>query len=452
MFLLAINNSTFSQSQNNPISILRYNDNFNYLKTDSVKRGLNKLKYIELYKSASISFGGEIREQYQYFQNQNFGDVPPTFEKKSVGQLWHRVMLHSNIELNSRIRLFVQLNSTFTLFNPNPITPEIDENQLSLHQAFLDFSFNKKSKIRLGRQELGYGNNRILAYREGPNTRLTFDGIIFKYNNDKRNIDLLAITPIISKQYIFDDDSYEEYVYGMYGTEIVMPKKILLDYYMLGFSSKKRKYNFNSGEENRQVFGFRFFSKNSKLNYEFEGTYQTGTFNKLNIDAYGISGNINYKVLQKANLVFGVTVNYFTGDKNKNDNKLNTYNSIFSKPQFGLSAPIGSSNIQNFHPYVQFTPVKKLFVETGVYFISRQSTQDGTYSPGMAQIRITPPNSYTSDEKRIGTQYSLETNYQFNQNLSFAIDAAFFQAGKYVKETGKGLDISYISGRTTFKF
>jgi hypothetical protein len=292
------------------------------VKSDSAKRGVNTLKNMDLGKNVYISFGGELREQYQYFDNQNFGDVPPNVQKVSVGQLWHRTMLHSNLEIGAKTRIFIQLNSTFRLFNPNPIVPEIDENQLSLHQAFIDYSFNQQFMIRVGRQELGYGNNRILTFREGPNTRLTFDAAILKYKTNKRKIDLLAITPVVSKQYAFDDTSFEEYVWGIYGTEYLVPKKILLDYYLLNFSSDKRKYNFVAGKENRQVIGFRLFSQNPRLNYELEGTYQIGKFNQSKITAYGISSDVHYKIYPKLNLFLGLSANYISGDKDRNDDKL----------------------------------------------------------------------------------------------------------------------------------
>jgi Alginate export len=161
---------------------------------------------------------------------------------------------------------------------------------------------------------------------------------------------------------------------------------------------------------------------------------------------------VNYKVETKYNTTFGLGANYISGDKNKADNQLNTYNLIYSKPSYGLAAPIGSSNIVNLNPYIRINPIKKLSIYAGVYFLSRQSNQDGTYSPGMAQVRPTPNKLFASSNKEIGKQYAFETTYIYNQNLSFALDGAYFSAGNYVMETGKGLDIKYISFKSTFKF
>lgn len=451
-FLLCFLINCWVYGQKAHINNLRYNDDFTHLKIDTLKTGFNTLKHIVLSEKSNISFGGEIREQYQYFDNINFGDIPPTNKMVSVGQLWHRIMLHSNLELGSKTRVFVQLNSTFRFFNPDPIAPEIDENQLNLHQAFIDYNFTNSWSVRLGRQEMGYGSNRVITFREGPNTRLAFDAAIVKYHTEKRRIDLLAITPVISKQYAFDDQSFKDFVYGVYATEYVIENKLLFDYYILNFKSDRRRYNFIAGNENRQSFGLRVFSQNAKFNYELESSYQLGKFNDLDIRAYNISSDINYKVHGSSQCVLGVVFNYISGDEDRNDNKLNTFNQFFAKPSFGLAAPIGSSNIVNLNPYLRIAPIKKLSIYAGFYLMKRESTQDGTYTPGSGQVRPNPMQNFTSTNRMIGTQYAIETGYQYNEHLFFAIDSAYFVAGDYVKDTGNGKNITYLAFKSTFKF
>ncbi|PWA04481.1 hypothetical protein DB895_11250 [Flavobacterium psychrotolerans] len=114
-----------STQAQNKISMMRYDDDFKLVKKDTVKKGFNQLKYIPLGKNNFISFGGELREQFQVYNNINFGDVPPTFQDDSANQLWHRLMMHSNIELGNHFRFFIQLNSTLRFLNDNPIFPKL---------------------------------------------------------------------------------------------------------------------------------------------------------------------------------------------------------------------------------------------------------------------------------------------------------------------------------------
>lgn len=217
----------FTKSQ---INIVRYNDNFSNLKNDTVhKKGIEKIKYIRLFNGSNISFGGELREQFQYYHNQNFGDVPASFTKVNAWQLWQRVMFHTNIELGSKLRIFAQLGSTLRFLNPNPAVPEIDENQLSLHQAFIDYHFQKNCLVRVGRQEISFANHRLITFREGPNTRLTFDASVIKYHSGKRKVDVFAMSPVISKTGVLDDQSFKDIIIGAYASERIVPHKLLLD-------------------------------------------------------------------------------------------------------------------------------------------------------------------------------------------------------------------------------
>ncbi len=435
------------------VNLLRYNDNFEYLLKDSVsKKGTERLKYMKLYRTSTISIGGELREQLQYYRNINFGDVPPTFGKTTTWQLWQRLMVHANIGVSKNFRVFTQLGSTHRFINPNPLTPEIEQNDLSLQQAFIDFKNKSNLLLRIGRQELSYGSHRLITFREGPNTRLSFDGALLKYMSGKRRIELLAISPVISKNGVFDDQAFKDWIAGVYVSETFIPKWLNADYYAINFNSKRRQYNFIAGKENRQIAGIRLFSDKPVLNYELEASYQFGKFNNLYIKAFGIAFDVNHKLIPYKNIFVGVAGNYLTGDRNKDDRQLNTYNLLFSKPQYGLAAPIGATNMITANPYVKFNPNRNINIYTGINFMWRQSNQDGTYSPGAIQMRPRPEALFKSDENHVGTLWVLETAFMLNKHVIFAVDASYFAAGNYVKETGKGKDITYLSFKVNYKF
>ncbi|TDE48580.1 alginate export family protein [Flavobacterium sp. GT3P67] len=450
-FLTVITLAFSSIKAQNKISLVRYDDNFTLLKNDTLKKGFEKLKYIPLGENKFISFGGELREQFQIYNNTNFGDVPPTYQDRSPNQLWQRLMVHSNIELGNHFRFFIQLNSTLRLLNDNPIVPEIDENQLGLHQAFAELKLTNWN-FRLGYQEMYYGNHRLITVREGPNTRQAFDGLVVKHKFKNGTIDFFAVSKIISKQNVFDDSSMHDGLYGIYGTNYFTNHKIGLDYYLVDFQSKARKYNYQSGFEDRQTMGLRLFSNLKTINFEFEGGYQTGKFNDLRIDAYSVLVDVNATVFPSKKGIVGFAATLSSGDKNKGDNKLNTYNLLYAKPAYGLAVPIGASNIISLYPYIKINPTQKLNMLAQVFFMARNSNQDGTYSPGMIQNRPKPNAFFSSDKKTLGQFYVLETNYQQTKNLSFSFDASYFDGGSYPKATGNGKDVTYVSFKSTFKF
>lgn len=435
----------------NKINFLRYDDDFSLIKNDSLKKGLDYLKYNAFGNHNYISFGGELREQFQMYSNLNFGDVPPSYQNTSPTQLWHRFMAHTNIEVGNHLKLFIQFNNTLRFLNDNPVVPEIDENQLSMHQAFVELKVHDW-KVRLGRQELLYGNSRLITVREGPNTRLTFDGVVIKLTTNKGRIDFLAVSKVISKQNIFDDESFKEGLIGIYGTRYFSNQKIGLDYFTMNFQSKSRTYNYRTGSENRQTYGTRVFVNLKKVNFELEGAYQSGTFDNLTIDAYNILVDVSVQVLPGKKGIIGLAANAASGDRDSEDHKLNTYNLLYAKPAYGLAIPIGATNMISIYPYIKMNPIQKLNIAAQLFFLARNSNQDGTYSAGMVENRPTPASLHSSNTKTLGVFHTIESTYQQSKNLSFSFDASYFKAGSYPIATGKGKDIMYVSFKSTFKF
>lgn len=142
------------------------------------------------------------------------------------------------------------------------------------------------------------------------------------------------MSPVISMKGAFDDEAFKDIITGFYATERLMPKVLVLDYYALNFQSQRRKYNYVTGIDQRLIGGIRVYSEARKLNYEFEFNYQLGQFNQQPVRAYGVFTDLNYRILAKDNWIFGIAGNYVSGDRNTQDNQINTYNSLFSKPQY----------------------------------------------------------------------------------------------------------------------
>lgn len=446
-------------AQPGPIKNLRYEDDFSYLKQDSsAKKGLDRLKFMPLSKKNQelhLSLGGELRQWYELRRNPNFGDLPPGTVDDDNGTLQHRFMLHGDLNLSKRFRLFGQLNNTLEFNNPNPLIPEIIVDGLGVHQFFVDWrmgaeSRESKSILRLGRQEYSFGNELLISSREGPNNRQPFDGATYIRNNENSQVNVLVATPIIINPEVFDNTHTEEALWGVYAN-LRKRKKAKLDLYYLGFYSERRQYNFVPGYTHRHTAGARLWKHDRYFYYDLETMYQSGQFNDLTINAMNFTGEARY-VFQDAFLkpMIGLGVSYITGDLDPHDRQLNTFDPLYPKPVYGLATPQGPSNIAHVRPTFGFQPVERWFINLRWYWLARASNQDGTYSPGMTQVRPFPETS--SESRRVGIQYALDMFYIVNKNLAFILFASYVEAGDYPKETGQGMDVYFLATSVQFKF
>lgn len=452
LLLLSLLVFNLSNGQQKPVfKSLRYDDDFSYLKMDSVKDNYSKLKFTPLNQGGStyLSLGGDVRFQYFKINNEDWGDTPDDKD----GYTLSRYLAHADFHAGSHFRFFVQLQASNAngRMNPNPV----EDNPLDLHQAFFDVNFktgnNSKFTFRAGRQELSYGSQRLIAVRELPNNRSAFDGAKIIWNSKNIQSDLFYTHPIANKKGIFDDDFNDNTkLWGSYTVIRNVPFFNTIDAYYLGLWKRNATFDDGSGKENRHSFGVRIWKNNGNWKYDFEGVYQFGKLNNLDILAWTISSNTSYQFDGiKFKPTIGLKTEVISGNKTYGDGTIETFNPLFPKgAYFGLAALIGPSNLIDLHPSVDFEINSKtnLTLDYDVFWC--YSSQDGIYAPNLRLIY----SGQDSSDKFIGTQLGTEIAYQYSTMLSLKLQGTWFQSGNFLRESGTGKDI-FLGGVTAqFKF
>lgn len=453
LFIIGIISSLFSPkilAQN--IARMRQDDNFSYLKLDTnrIKTWDESLKYIPFIRRTTISFGGEWREQYQSYQHVNFGDVPDNFLTQNPHQIMHRVMLHANWEISTRFRIFTQLNNTLRFLNDNPITSTLDENALSLHQAFLEWNIQPNLALRLGKQEYTWGLERLMALKEGPNTRQPYYGATLKWHQGNQKIDAFLANPMKQNTGVFDDVRSSEVVSGTIWNHTFSSKRDFFDAYYFFMESSLREYYLKKGLEARNTLGTRWYSEKKTFNYDLEVAGQWGHFNDLSIQAFLLVYDFNYE--WKRNFYVGFSGNWVPGDVSNHDQQLNTFNTLYSRPPFGQTVSLNITNTLNLSPYIRYSDNHKWLTTLRASFVQRASLRDGIFTPNMSALLPVLGRQIESNASGVADIFALEANYFANKHLAFQFELGYCAAGAYLKETGPGKDVQYLATRAAYKF
>lgn len=450
VFILSISCFSGSEAQTIPaFRQLRFDEDYSMLKFDSSENWYRQAKYNELSKKRNvyISLGGDIRYQYLWFKNENWGESPADKD----GYILTRYLAHADLHIGKHFRTFIQLQSSLATGKEEPPSP-VDENQLDLHQAFVDLALLKnKLTVRAGRQEFLYGSQRLIAVRDGPNNRQSFDAIKVMYAKSKWNVDLFFSHHVRSKPKIFDDGfNRNTKLWGAYlvRKDISFLKNI--DVYYLGLWKKETMFNDGFGKETRHSAGSRIWSDGKKWRYDIEGLYQFGQFGKKRISAWTFSVNTVYKfIYTNYKPAVGLKTELITGDACYGDNKLQSFNPLFPRGgYFGLVSLIGPVNLFDIHPSLVLDLSRKLFLNMDYDIFWRFSKQDGIYGPGV--FLLYPGKN--SSEKYIGSQYSTDLVYVPNNFLYFRGEFTWFKSGKYLKDVGPGKDILFVAFTAQLKF
>ncbi|HEX6430474.1 MAG TPA: alginate export family protein, partial [Niastella sp.] len=266
---------------------LRYDEDYSILKHDSSRNWYKTTKFNALSKNSNtyLSIGGDIRYQYQWFKNENWGEAP----KDNDGLILTRYLVHADFHAGKHFRTFVQGQSSFAngkVGSPSPV----DENQLDLHQAFADILLTLQNSqtltIRIGRQELLYGSQRLVAVRDGPNNRQSFDAARLLYTHNGWKGDVFFSHFVQSKQQIFDDGFKQNIrFWGAYLVKNKLPFLNNADVYYFGLLKNNAKFDDGAGREIRHSVGSRIWATKKFWRYDIEGLYQFGDFADKKISA-----------------------------------------------------------------------------------------------------------------------------------------------------------------------
>jgi Alginate export len=433
--------------------ILRYDEDYTFLKNDSSRNNWykqTKFKPLSKDKKTYISFGGEVRYQYFYFKNEAWGKAPDDND----GYILNRYLGHVDFHAGKYFRTFVQLQSSLNGGKTAAPAP-IDENQLDLHQAFIDIVLPIKQQqnltFRIGRQEMMYGIQRIVSVRDGPNNRQAFDAAKVMYGSKRFKIDAFFSHYVFSKQKIFDDGfNKNTKFWGAYTVINKIPALQNIDLYYLSLWKSTATFDDGFKKELRHSVGTRIWNKTNNWQYDFEGLYQWGKFGTGKISAYTISSNTTYTITSlKYKPQINLKTELISGDENYGDDKLNTFNPLFPRgAYFGYAAIIGPANLVDIHPSVTLSVTKKLDISVDYDAFWRYSSKDGIYGPAVNLI-YTGKNS---DKKFIGNQFSTFFIYNPNTNLYFRGEFTWFKAGDFLRDSGPGKDILFTGITTQLKF
>lgn len=414
------------------IKLLRYDENYEYLK-DSSDTFYNKVKFLPLNakKNIYLSFGGEARYEYVDFNNEDWGRL-------NIGHnnfFLQRYDVHADLHLGENVRVFSQLRSALQNGRKNG-SRGIDEDQLSIQNLFIDVDIfknqNRKLTSRIGRQELDYGSGRLISVREGPNARLSFTGAKLMYSQKDISVDAFAMMADSINVGVFDNKMSKQLnLWGLY-SKIIFPKAGNLDLYYIGIRRDGSQFEAGTAKEKRHTFGGRFWKYGGGFIYNLEAAYQFGTFGEDQISAWTGSVDIGYlfeNVKWKPSI--NIRNDYISGDKGKNDGKLQTFNPLYPKGgYFGFSPQIGPVNLIDIHPYITLDLTSKLKMQMDAVFNWRYSLNDGVYRPSGVLNR---PGS-SSGKRYIGTAYLTNFTYSFNRYISLVSGIQYFNKGSFIED------------------
>ncbi|MCE7916712.1 MAG: alginate export family protein [Nitrosomonas sp. PRO5] len=413
------------------------------------------VKRIHLGSDWLLSFGGSFWYRYMH-------ETDSRLNAAGINNDYHllRTRLHADLWYQDQFRLFAEMLDARALGLDLPALA-IDKNHTDMLNLFADVKLGQfmdgLAYLRVGRQELLYGSQRLISTLDWANTRRTFQGVKTFWQTPAFNLDAFWVRPMVTEPNQFDNWDKDRNFVGLWGTYKAIPGQVLDLYYLSLVDNRNvspaniTQGNVLQGDSILHTIGARWVGDYERILYELEGMYQFGRRSHLDISAFSIASGVGYQLPLPMNPQFWLRYDFASGDKNHRDGRSNTFNQLFpfGHYYFGYIDQIGRQNIHDFN--AQFT----LHPQPWVTFLGQYhrfylaNKRDYLYNAaGAGTIRDITGQSGS----HVGDEIDFTINFHLSRHQDVLLGYSKLFTGEFLKSTRPGVSPDLFYAQYNFRF
>jgi len=257
--------------------------------------------------AADLEWGGQVRPRIEFRDPASGGD--------SDSFTTMRTRLQAKATLERQTSAFVQWQDVRLWGEESNTLGDFSADHIDVHQAYIDFKdfADYGFDLRLGRQEINLGGQRLVGAVGWTSQGRSFDGARLALTPGDAKIDLLGIRLADATAAAHADNAY---LAGAYAT---LPSAFNMELYLL--------YNSAGAATDQITLGLRRAGKAGAFPYRVEAAYQTGERGGQDVAALLIGLRAGTKLGKgTATLWF----DYLSGDDDPSDGETKVFDTLFA--------------------------------------------------------------------------------------------------------------------------
>ncbi|MEP9410635.1 MAG: alginate export family protein [Candidatus Brocadia sp.] len=433
-----------------------------------------------------VKLGGQIRTRAEYANgfyqtptnNATLGGaagIAGRVKSTDDDYVLNQTRLWADADVNEHLRVFIQLQDART-FGAEGTTvgfanPGVENSIFDLHQGYFDIKklFDLPLTVRVGRQEIVWGDHRVIGNFVWSNVGRVFDGGRIMWDTDAIHAETFAAK--VDEDGYFatdgDDDSDETLYAAQLAFKKLIPSALIELMYIhkndqdsLANSATASGYAApGDGPVEIHDMGVRIDGKVPNLDaidYTVESHYQVGDYGKQNQKAWAFAGRVGYTFRELAwTPRFGFEYDYASGDDDQTDNDHKTFDNLYPtnhwQGNYGFIDLLSWQNMHDFRWNVKVVPTNKLTVQVDYHYYLLAQEEDGWYLAN-GTLAIPRGAGYDTDSDRLAQEIDLTVSYQLYKNISILAGYSFFKAEEWIKDNIDDIDTSWGYLQTTVTF
>jgi hypothetical protein len=319
-----------------------------------------------------------------------------------------------------------------------PVAGAPFRDQFDLRLAHADVGNLERSRlaVRAGRQELAFGDQRLVGHVNWLNTARSFDAIRGVFRHKKIRVDGFAASVVQMQIDEFNWSGAGNYFYGADAPMAVMPLGGVLEPYEFVRSTRNQRSDAGAiGTLVSSTTGVRLAGKLSPLtDYNIEAAIQRGSLGSDDIAAWASHWAVG-RTISTGSLAFRVfgEYNYASGDDTPGDGQRGTFDQLYPTPhdKYGLADQVGWKNIHHARAGLEFKPQPRLSFAGGYHSFWLASARDALYNAGgvvLARIPTGAPDRHVGQELDIQATFTPSARIQLHGGYSHLFTGAFLKA------------------------
>ena len=442
-----------------------------------------------------VKLGGQIRTRAEYANgfyqtptgNATLGGAARTPNQSVAGHaaeaidddyVMNQTRLWADADVNEHLRVFIQLQDS-RVFGAEGGTvgfanAGVENSILDIHQGYFDLKklFDLPLTVRVGRQEIVWGDHRVIGNFVWSNYGRVFDGGRFLWDTDSIHAEVIA-TKVDEDGYLGSAADGVDSDENMYAAQLAFKKLVpgaLLE--LMYIQKNDQDDQGNSAVANGYAvagdgsgvvihdIGARIDGKLPNLDavdYTLESHGQFGDYGGQNQRAWAFAGKTGYTCKEVAwTPRVGVEYDYSSGDDDQTDNTHETFDNLYPtnhwQGNYGFIDLLSWQNIQDFRGNVKVVPTSKMTVQVDYHYYLLAEEEDGWYLASGALATTRPAGGFTSNDDNLAQEVDLTVSYDLYKNVKILAGYSWFGAEDWIEDNVGDIDTSWGYLQTTVTF
>ncbi len=308
--------------------------------------------------------------------------------------------------------------------------------------------------VRVGRQDLLFGGQRLVGPLDWTNTARSFDAARVELYTKNARFDLFLSSVVRIDPAHFDRHRDGENFHGAYGAvKSVIPGAIFEPYLFLKTNPRVIGSR-GRGSLELYTAGYRIHrAAQPGYDYSLEFARQWGAFASDAVSAWAGYLIAGYTVkslpwLPRLNAEYS----YASGDKSPGDGRVQTFDNLYPTNHlfYGLADLVGWQNIKNPRVGVELKPHKKWKLALDHHWFWLANRNDHLYNAGLG-IAVRSPRG-GARHTDVGRELDLACWYNLSSQMILGAGYGHLAPGRFLKENSPGSSTTFPYVFATYKF